>query len=113
MLNPLAVIGLMDGNWMCLMVNVEYNETTYPCPVFDWITKKASSFAVGKGTFYWCFKQPIKPIVPPFMPCRFFRSIMSLVSQNPKLTIIKRFNACINDVLNRVTQRCKIFCDFY
>jgi len=54
-LNPLAVIGLMDGNWMCLMVNVEYNETTYPCPVFDWITKKASSFAVGKGTFLLVF----------------------------------------------------------
>jgi len=40
-----------DAQWMCAMVNVEYNRTTYPCPVFDWITKNEASFAVGKGAF--------------------------------------------------------------
>jgi len=51
-LNPLRIVGLMDANWMCSMVYVEYKGTTYPCPVFDWITETKSSFAVGKGTFF-------------------------------------------------------------
>jgi len=50
-LNPLGILGLMDANWMCSMVYVEYQGVTYSCPVFDWITKTKSSFAVGKGMF--------------------------------------------------------------
>jgi len=48
--NPL-VKWLWKPQWMCAMVNVEYNGIAYPCPVFDWITEKEASFAVGKGTF--------------------------------------------------------------
>jgi len=51
LLNPLGFVGVVDGNWMCATVNVEYKGTAYPCPVFDWITKHETSFAIGKGIF--------------------------------------------------------------
>jgi len=50
--NPLVKLGISEAQWMCAMVNVEYDGITYPCPVFDWITENEAPFAVGKGALF-------------------------------------------------------------